>query len=167
MSVAWEILYMSIMVYAASYWLHYRAFDKGLGDAQDIVKTKALKKDAEGKKRDYKTGHKIIDKWLAFGGGYYGIVALIKLIFIELAQFWSFITDGEAIGEFINTLGLATIVNFFMDQLKNFIAAVIWPVDYLNSFSLLQVAMFIGVTYFACEYARKTARQKLNVSQQE
>lgn len=162
LNLAWETLYMGAFVFIVSYWLHKWAFEKGLADEGDFVTTKKLKKAAKERGEKYKTGHAILDKWLAFGGGYYGIVALIKLIFIELTQFWQFITDADAIHEFFSTLGLGTLIQFLVEQIKNFVAAIIWPVDYIDRWSVLQIAIFIAITWGIYNYARKFARLKLN-----
>lgn len=156
---------MSVFVFWAGYLLHKVAYKKGIADENDLVKTKALKKDSEGKKREYKTGNTAVDKWLDFGGGYYGIVALIKLIFIELEQIGEFIMNWPGMNEFINDLGIGTIINFFVEQFRNFVAAITWPVDYLGRYEILEIAIFIGVTYYAYNYSRKLARAKLNESQ--
>ena len=162
--LAWEILYMGTFIFGISFCLHYLAYHRDIADEFDVVKTKSLKKDKTGKKRDYKTGNTLLDKWLDFGGGYYGIVALLHLVFIELAQIKEFISGWQGLSAFIDDLGIGTIVNFFVEQFMNFVAAICWPVDYLSRFSIFEIAVFIAITYVVHEMARKLARKEINKS---
>ncbi|MFC3092871.1 hypothetical protein DRW07_01460 [Alteromonas sediminis] len=162
LSLLWDIAYMSALVFVLGYGLHYIAYMKNLGNEADIVSAKYLKRDENGKKRKFKTGNALLDKWLDFGGGYYGIVAFIKLIFIEIAQVREFILEGPGIVAFLQSLGIGTIISFFIEQITNFVSAIIWPVNLIGRFSLLQAALFIVVTYYVCEWSRKLARQQVN-----
>lgn len=146
------------------YTLHYYAFKNGIADENDIVDTQALKKQAQANKQKYKTGNGFLDKWLDFGGGYYGSVAMIKLIFIELGQIAGFISNWQGLDNFIDDIGIGMLINFFVEQIQNFVAAIIWPVDYLNEYSILQCGIFVAITYFVYEVSRRLARENLNHS---
>ena len=162
LNLIWETLYMSVFVFALGFALHYIAYMKGLGDDADIVKTKQLKVDESGNKRKYKTGNALIDKWLEFGGGYYGIVAFIHLIFIEINQIREFLVEGPGFVEFIQSLGIGTLISFLIEQIMNFVAAIVWPVSLLGRFSIIEVAVYIVATYYMCEWSRKLARRQVN-----
>ncbi|WP_156896288.1 hypothetical protein [Aestuariibacter salexigens] len=149
---------MSIIVFAIGYGLHIVAFRRGLGDASHTINAKQLKKQAKKNKQKFKTGHSLLDNWLRFGGGYYGIIALIQLFFIELAQVRDFIANWPGLISFIDSLGIRTIIRFFIEQAMNVVSAFIWPTDYLQRYDVIQLAMLIGVTYFVYELARKAAR---------
>lgn len=161
-TLVWEILYMSLLIFALAFVLHFVAYLKGMGDDNDEIHTTALKKIAKARKTKWKTGNTFIDKWLEFGGGYYGIVAFVKFILIELAQIKDFLFDGPSIGEFIQSLGIGTLINLFVEQIMNFVAAIIWPTDLLGRYPILQIAIFIGITYLAYDAARKLARRRIN-----
>ncbi len=162
LDLVWEITYMSAFVFGIGYGLHYVAYLKGLGNKHDVVKPENLKKRVKQKNGKLKTGNSFLDKWLEFGGGYYGSIALIHLIFIELAQIKEFIADWPGGTEFINGLGINTLVTFFIEQIMNFVAAISWPVDYLGRYSIAQIAIFIGITYLAYQVSRKIARTQVN-----
>lgn len=162
LEIAWEAIYMGICAIGVGYVLHYYSYKKGLQDEFDIVKTKTLKKDTNGNKKDYKTGNGFLDKWLAFGGGYYGVIAMIKLIFIELGQIKDFIADWKGLNHFIDQVGIRMLVNIFVEQIMNFVAAIAWPTDYFGRFSFEQVVIFFVVTYLCYESSRKFARKKIN-----
>ena len=160
--LVWEAFHMGICAIGVGYGLHYYAYKRGMQDEFDVVNTKALKKDASGKKKDYKTGNGFLDKWLDFGGGYYGVIAMIKLIFIELEQIKDFIADWQGLSHFIGEIGIAMLVNFFIEQIMNFVAAISWPADYFGRFSFEQVAIFFVVTYVCYNVSRKLARNKID-----
>lgn len=164
LSLVWHLIYMSVFVTALGFALHYYAFKRGLGDEHDVVSTKYLKKTYKDQQQDYKTGNGFLDKWLAFGGGYYGIIAFIQLIFIELNQVQEFIADWQGFSAFIQSLGMGTLINILIEQIMNFVAAICWPVDYLSRFSIAEIGVFVAITYFAYSYSRRLARARLDTA---
>lgn len=158
LQLIWEVLYTSVFIYGISYGLHYMAYVRGIGDGDGIVKAKTLRTVVNGKKKKYKSGNGFLDKWLAFGGGYYGIVAFVQFIFIELDQIKDFILNWPGLVVFINSLGINTLVTFLIEQFQNFIAAAIWPVDLMKRYSMTEVVIFVVVTYIVYEASRKYAR---------
>lgn len=147
MSIVWEIIYTSLMVGATSYGLHYWARKKGIVRTEGAI-AKPPKRGAEtGKKQKRKTGDRLIDKWLGFGGGYYGTVTFLTFVTIELTEFFAFITDQQAIANFFNTLGIGTIIRFFIGQFQNFLAAILWFTDYIGDYP-----WFIVILWFAASY---------------
>lgn len=160
--LVWEVFHMGICALGIGFALHYYAYKRGMQDEFDVVKTKTLKKDEKGKKKDYKTGNSFLDKWLDFGGGYYGVIAMIKLIFIEFGQIKDFIADWQGLDHFIDQIGIGMLVNFFVEQIMNFVAAISWPADYFGRFSFEQVVIFFVATYVCYEVSRKLARKKID-----
>lgn len=162
--LTWEILYMSVSVLGIGYVLHRMAYSRGLGDDDDVVKrVKKPVKESNGKVKQIKqkTDSGILEKWLDFGGGYYGTIAFVKLIFIELNQFRGFVSEWTSLGDFIQTLGLDFLIRFFVDQIMNFVAAISWPADYFSHYQVSQIAVFVGVTYVAYKLSSKLARRAL------
>lgn len=177
----WDMVVNSAIIFAASYALTRGAAAKGfaldgsdnesgddLGDDLDAVPTlddsdpdkgsqKAKKKK---KKKKRKTGNHVLDQWLYFGGGYYGTVAFLIFVKIELTQFFDFISDIDGMMTYFANFGIGDIVAFFIDQLMNVISAFIWPVSYLQRYdSIFHFIIMVVITYFAyqkgCQFARK------------
>ena len=69
------------------------------------------------------------NKWIAFGGGFYGVVALFTYALIEIGEIREFFSNFNELfrGELI-----PMIVNFFIESLKNFITAITWPAFWLR-----------------------------------
>lgn len=162
----WEIGYTSLFIFGISYGLHSIAYRRGIGDAYGVVSAKKLHTEVNGKKQRFKSGNSFIDKWLSFGGGYYGIMAFVQFVFIELGQIKSFINDWDGLAVFIDSLGINTIVSFILEQFQNFVAAIVWPVDILAQYSLLEIAVYLFVTYVVYEASRHYARVAVNRPQQ-
>ncbi|XOV78189.1 MAG: hypothetical protein ACFHVJ_14745 [Aestuariibacter sp.] len=158
MSLAFEVFYMSLFIFACGFCLHCIGYVRELADENYALQTKLLRKLVKGRKLNYRTGNSVFDKWMDFGGGYYGTMAFIQFIFIELEQIRDFLADFPGVNEFIQSLGIGTIINFFVEQIMNFVAAIIWPVEYLERYDLTQMAILIGFTYLAYEVSRKLAK---------
>lgn len=156
----WETLYMSLFVFAASYGLHYLAYQRGLNDENDEVTKATIKSNEDNTRIGKLFSNPLVNKWLDFGGGYYGIVALVKLVFIEIGQVQSFFESWDGTGQFIDSIGFNLLVAFFVEQIQNFVAAIIWPTDYLSRFSILECAVFIAVTYGVYNGAKRLAKEK-------
>ena len=83
-----------------------------------------LEKPAEKKKYDLLHG-----KWMNFGGGFYGVVAVFTYALIELAEVKDFILN---IADLFNHGMISLVVNFFIESIKNFVAAIGWPAYWLR-----------------------------------
>jgi hypothetical protein len=117
----------------ASYLLVWWALRNGyLGDVEtvkDIEKeVKRLAKDEEGSKN----GDPVHRKWLAMGGGFYGVVALITLILIELGEVLDFIADFDGIDALIDSLGVGFLIELIIETIRNSVIAIAWPAYWLT-----------------------------------
>lgn len=69
------------------------------------------------------------DKWLKFGGGFYGVVGLLTWIKIEIEDLPTQVPD--LLGGLFR-LDIGVVVQFFVDSLMNFVAAISWPAYWLQ-----------------------------------
>lgn len=72
------------------------------------------------------------NKWLAFGGGFYGVVALITYAVIELGDLRDFFAGFGGLGDLLRRFGFDMLVGLFVEALVNFIRAIAWPVYWLS-----------------------------------
>ncbi len=202
-ALVWEIFYMGCTVFMASYGLHLLAYKRGVLDPNDPTEPDEyglnmdMGLDSDGSKsgnhglgtsdwndlgldddnyddKDVpKSDNPILKKWLDFGGGFYGIVAFVKLIFIELKQIRDFIVNWQGIDAFTNgqpiDLGflIGLFVSFFVEQIQNFVAAIIWPTDYLPHYTIVECAVFVVIMYGLYALARKFAIDSLNTDNKD
>ena len=71
-------------------------------------------------------------KWLAFGGGFYGVLALLTYVVIELYEIRDFFVQFHGLLDFLNEITLGLLIGFLVNSILNFIWAITWPVYWLE-----------------------------------
>ena len=99
------------------------------------------------------------DKWLAFGGGFYGIVALITYAVIEWEDVSRIVLNLGGLVGFIRNFNVGIIVEILVESIKNFIAAVTWPVYWLANLRTGEPWLWILVAYGAYWLGLRAARR--------
>ena len=67
------------------------------------------------------------NKWLSFGGGFYGVVALLTYVVVELGEVRDFVSNLGGIFNMIANISLNLIIDFIIDSFMNFFMALAWP----------------------------------------
>ena len=89
----------------------------------------------------------IHNKWMKFGGGFYGVVALITFVAVEADEVMDFIGNiADRVGDFSN-LGLDLIIDFFINSLMNFITAITWPVYWMSRIESSHIWVWFVAAY--------------------
>lgn len=75
----------------------------------------------------------VMDKWLKFGGGFYGLVALYTWLLIEWEDVASFARGLWDIAFSLN-LGavIGLVIELFIESIMNFVMAIAWPAYWLS-----------------------------------
>lgn len=68
-------------------------------------------------------------KWMKFGGGFYGVVALFTYALVELGEIRDFLLNFS---DLFRASLVSMIVQFFIESIKNFITAIAWPAYWLR-----------------------------------
>lgn len=72
------------------------------------------------------------DKWLAFGGGFYGVVALMTFGIVEMGELRDFFAAfSDNVGK-LAQLNAGMIVDFVIDSIMNFVTALVWPMYWIG-----------------------------------
>ncbi|MCW8871734.1 MAG: hypothetical protein OQK01_03840 [Xanthomonadales bacterium] len=71
-------------------------------------------------------------KWLAFGGGFYGVVGMLTYGVVELRELRDFFLGFESFYELFANFGINMLVGILVDAVTNFVAAIAWPVYWLS-----------------------------------
>ncbi len=100
-------------------------------------KDKALKKEGDPFHR----------KWLAFGGGFYGVVGLLTYAVVEIAEIRDFIFQIGGFIEMIKNFSLAFVINLLVGAIKNFVAAIAWPAYWLSEIQSERIWIWFIVAY--------------------
>lgn len=96
---------------------------------------KSFEKEARKRRKDKslkKEGDTLHRKWLAFGGGFYGVVGLLTYALVELQEIRDFVAQLGGLVELIRNISIDLFIRLFIDALKNFIVAIAWPAYWLG-----------------------------------
>jgi hypothetical protein len=87
------------------------------------------------------------NKWLAFGGGFYGVVGLLTYAVVELADLRDFLLGFESVWMLISGLSLQMLVELLVNALRNFVVAFAWPVYWLAEIHSSHVWLWFAAAY--------------------
>jgi hypothetical protein len=105
--------------------------------------------DMEPGQQDPHKMNPIHNKWLAFGGGFYGVVGLLTYAVVELVEIRDFITQFNGFLSLFTDVTLELFIGFFINSIMNFVVAIAWPAYWLSDISsdyiwIWFVAAYIG-----------------------
>ncbi len=91
----------------------------------------------------------VMSKWVAFGGGFYGVMAVLTYVAVELVEVVEFFTSEGSLFATLADLGFGDLINFFINSLMNFIIAVSWPIYWLKNITGYSPWVWFVVVYAA------------------
>lgn len=107
-----------------------------LGRFSDNKSLKAAMKDMSKKHKDEKktktdmkgSSHLLVNKWLYFGGGFYGLMALITYAVIEIREIIGFLINLFDLNwsEVLSSVSIKMLVDLLVAAIKNLIDAFVW-----------------------------------------
>lgn len=132
----------------AAYGLMWWALRNGYVSERGNVKAfeaevKRLAKD----KKERRQGDMLHKKWLAMGGGFYGVVAVLTWFVIEFAEIRDFIAGFGSFSAFISQLSIGTLIELFIGALINSFMALAWPMYWLSDIQSQHVWIWFLVAY--------------------
>lgn len=123
------IFKLGVPVMVLSWLLIHRQYQTGeiAADADRQTVKSSLKKIRKTWRKDKKNRYNLIEnKWMRFGGGFYGVTALTTFILIELGEAVDFIVNISAVGNLFRDGLFNLLVNMVVNQFQNFITAIVW-----------------------------------------
>lgn len=149
--VLWKL---ALPVACLSFLMVWTALRKGL--LQESGNLKALRKELNtmGKRRkkqgkDAPKINPVHGKWLKFGGGFYGTVALYTYGLIEFQEIRDVIASFGGIPPFLQAVDVRMLIRMFIEALMNFVAAITWPVYWMREFGSNQIWIGLLIAYGA------------------
>jgi hypothetical protein len=111
----------------------------------------------------------VLNKWLSFGGGFYGLVGLLTYAVVELGEIADFFRGFESISGFIRNISFDMVIRLFIEGLMNFIVAIAWPLYWLDMIVGQYIWIWFLVAYggywlgarLALHYGRTSGPQDL------
>ncbi len=115
-----------------------------------VLSLKDLEKEVKRQKKDKESksnGDLIHNKWLAFGGGFYGLVGLMTYVVVELREIRDFFMGFESFSALLSALSLDLFIDLLIDALTNFIVAIAWPMYWMSDIAGEYIWIWFAVAY--------------------
>lgn len=145
------LLKLALPVGGLSFLMVWYALRRGMlsGDGGVRALSKEIEAMGKARKKEEKPAriNPVHDKWLKFGGGFYGTVALYTYGLIEWREISAVIASRGGIMAFFDNLSIDLLINMFIEGLMNFIAAISWPVYWISEFGAERIWIWGGIAY--------------------
>lgn len=151
--VFWALLMVGVPIAvfttALVWWALQREYLQESRDAKALEREiKALSRNTKkARKEDGAEPHPLQKKWAKFGGGFYGIVAFLTYIVIELTEITTMIANLGGFFAFIKRLDIGFVISMIVEAFTNFIAAMVWPMYWLQRIETNQVWVWFLAAY--------------------
>ena len=135
---------------------------------KDLEKEVSLLSKAQSKKKKKKENlpepkklNPVHNKWLKFGGGFYGAVALMTFMVIETGEVFSFLANFTENFSF-SKLGIDMAIRFLIDSFMNFITAIAWPWYWIQEIQTDHIWVWFLAAYGGYWLGARAAIQYIN-----
>jgi len=156
------IFYAGLPVGIFTFLMVYYAYHKGYLTS-DINIRDVFKDKKNPDKRLSKANKKSLlflhSKWVTFGGGFYGLVALLTFIYIELEQTFQFLIHVTGLQSFLNLLSLSAIISIIIDSFMNMLRALLWFGYWPDVFDMKNIAIWFITAYIGYRFAANLAQR--------
>jgi len=100
----------------------------------------------------------IFEKWLTFGGGFYGVVALITYLLVEWDEVVDLFTGGSNIITAITSFDIGFFIRFFIESIMNLVTAFAWPIYWMDRLDGPAFWVWFLAGWFGYEVGSRAAR---------
>lgn len=158
------VLYAGLPVGAATYaliwWIIKKEYLGEVSTLDDMEKeVKRRKKDKNLKK----SGDLVHNKWMAFGGGFYGLVGVLTYLVVEVGEIRDFFLRFNGIMDFLSRISVDALIGLIINAFMNFIVAFIWPMYWLSNIQTHYIWIWFLVAYGSYWLAARMALQRFGV----
>ncbi len=158
---------VALLSFALMYWSLHRGHLQETGDMKAL--RKELKQLSKNKEERKKAGDPIHNKWMKFGGGFYGVVGMLTLLVIEWADIKQF--GLSSFQGMIDNFGIGMLIELFIDLMiesfKNFIAAIAWPIYWMGAIESDRIWLWFLAAYAGYSGGTHLARYQAQVRKEE
>ncbi len=125
-------------------WALYRGRLEGMTVSELQGSIEALGK-AQKKRKRRDEMDPALNKWLRFGGGFYGLVALYTWLLIEWEDLANFFRGFWHVAFSLDPGGLIRLaIDLFVESLMNFVVAIAWPAYWLQKSRDAWILLFVA-----------------------
>jgi hypothetical protein len=173
---------VALASYALVWWSLRQGYLDPANSVRDLEKgmkmrSKERRQDRKQRKQAKKSGQAVVvtqtggaslqradpvhKKWLAFGGGFYGVVGLLTYAVVEFGELREFFQSFESLAALLARFGFDMFVNLLVGALVNFVVAIAWPVYWMTEMSMNYVWIWFGAAYFGYWAGVRVALQRV------
>ena len=159
---------VALTSYGLVWWSLRRGFLSPAGSVRDLEKgmkqmSKLRRQEKKKRKQEKKNGRSATDagpaesslgridpvhgKWVAFGGGFYGVVAVLTYVVVEFGELRDFFLGFESFSALLAQFGFNMLINLILDAVMNFVTAIAWPVYWMSELSMSNLWIWVGAAY--------------------
>jgi hypothetical protein len=139
--------------YALAWWAIKRNYLGEVNTIKDleagIKKQKKDKKNKNSSEESKQPGDPLHNKWLAFGGGFYGVVGLLTYARVELGEIRDFVMQFEGFWALISGVSLDMFIDLLIEGIMNFVIAIAWPMYWISEIRSDRIWIWFAVAYGA------------------
>ena len=128
-------------------------YDLGLNDDDYADDSKGEKKVAN---------NYLHSKWVSFGGGFYGLMALLTFTVIEVKEIIGFVQSIESWDALIALLSIDTLVDVIINSVTNMVAAFTWFFYWPKYIAMDNGWVWLGMAYAGYTVGRWIAKWRLD-----
>ncbi len=129
------------------YWALLNGYLAASSDHAELQKQlKAMAKDKK-KSKQKQPGSFLHRKWVKFGGGFYGVIALMTYAVVEWDEVRGFFAGFEGFRHFFAAISIDLVINFFIDSLMNFVTAISWPAYWVSRIDSVHIWVWFVAAY--------------------
>ncbi|NQZ81134.1 MAG: hypothetical protein HRT52_08985 [Colwellia sp.] len=144
------IFYAGIPIACFSFLMAYYAYYKGYLSPQVTIRNAFKDKHNDDRLLSKKNKKKLFvfhSKWIGFGGGFYGLVALVTFIYIELKQIVEFLMGATGLQYFLDLFTISAFIGMFIDSIMNMIKAALWFTYWPDIFDMSNFFIWVIIAY--------------------
>jgi len=149
-----------------SFLLFFLLLKQGKGDSVSIIEGKdkaGMKRLKQELKKERLTPQNVLmSKWVAFGGGFYGVMAVLTYIIVEFLEVVDFLSSEASLLETISSLSIRDFVDLFINSIMNFVTAITWPVYWMKNTEGYAIWVWFVVVYLGYSCGQFLAKNTTN-----
>jgi hypothetical protein len=154
------LIIVGIPVFSFSFLMVYFSYKKGYLSTEVSIKN-AFKNDDKSSSKLSKANKKNLQffhsKWVTFGGGFYGLIAVLTFIIIELLQIINFWLSVTSLKDVTDLFSISSFVSMIVDSFINMITAAIWFTYWPNKLPSSLFIMWVLIAYIGYRIGAKHA----------
>ncbi|MBA6258052.1 MULTISPECIES: hypothetical protein [unclassified Colwellia] len=160
LDVLQAILFVGIPVGVFSFLMIYFSYQKGYLSTDFELKDAFKKNNNTGSSLSRKHKKELLflhSKWVTFGGGFYGLIALLTFLIIELTQVVNFLFSITGWQDIVALFSFDTLIVMIIDSITNMVQAIIWFTYWSDKFDTENFIVWIFIAYISYRFSEKYA----------